>query len=316
MSVVTPREPAEREAPRAPLAITQQARLVQRWSHLVAAAASCPGKRHVVNEDSHSDLASGAPVFVVADGVGGGAMAAWASRQVVKRLHSALAARPIDGDAIRDALLEADRDVGRGIARRTARSGATTVALCAGTGSFLPRWYIGWVGDCRIYRLSRTGETVELLTRDDTYRNLGERPPPGGSVDDPARMVGNGAVGTPNVQRIDLRFGEALLLCSDGVYKHVSSDEIAGAFAGASPLAERCVRLLEVARSHGSADDATALVVRHDRRARSPLWRYALASALLLLLSAVFLALAPQWEAAPAGSTPVMSSQLHPEFHA
>jgi len=33
-------------------------------------------------------------------------------------------------------------------------------------------------------------------------------------------------------------------------------------------------------------------------------------------LSAAFLALAPHAEAAPAGSTPVTSSQLHPESHA
>jgi protein phosphatase len=238
-------------------------------------------------------------------------MAAWASRQAVKRVHAVLARRAIDGDAIRDALLEADRDVGRGIARRTARSGATTMALCAGTSTFLPRWYIGWVGDCRIYRLSSTGQTVELLTRDDTYRNLGERPPPDGSPDDPARMVGNGAVGNPNVDRVDLRFGETLLLCSDGVYKHVSSDEIVGAFAAESPLAQRCMRLLEVARSHGSVDDATALVVRRERRPRSALRRYAFASALLLLLYVVFLAFATHAEASPAGSTSVTSLLLH-----
>ena len=314
MSVVTPREPATSEVTPAPLATTQQARLVQRWSNLVAAAASCAGKRHVVNEDSHSDLASGAPVFVVADGVGGGAMAAWASRQVVKRVHAMLARRPVDGDAIRDALLEADRDVGRGIARRTARSGATTVALCAAAGTFLPRWYIGWVGDCRIYRLSSTCDTLELLTRDDTYRNLGERPPPGGSADDPARMVGNGAVGTPNVERIDLHLGETLLLCSDGVYKHVSDDEIIGVFAAESPLAQRCMRLLEAARSHGSVDDATALVVRRDRRPRSARWRHAFAYALLLLLSALFLTLALHVEASEVPLSPATLSQLHPEY--
>ena len=32
-----------------------------------------------------------------------------------------------------------------------------------------------------------------MLTCDDTFRHLGEPPPPGGAPDDPARMVGNGA---------------------------------------------------------------------------------------------------------------------------
>lgn len=309
MSAVTPREPvSRRSAARERLATTQQARRRTRWSHLVVAVASCAGARHLVNEDSHSGLSGTAPVFVVADGVGGGAMAAWASRHLVRRLHASLDGRPIDGDALRNALLDADRDVGRLIARRTTQSGAATVALCAGTGVLLTRWFVGWVGDCRVYRLGAApGRTPQLITRDDTYRNLGERPPPGGSPDDPARMVGNGAVSAPNVERIDLRWGETLLLCSDGVHKHVSVDEMTSVLHGRAPLAQRCLRLLELARSHGSVDDATVLVVRRDARPRAALWRYGCAGALVLLLSGALVArwLPPQpwWPALPMAPT-------------
>jgi hypothetical protein len=86
-----------------------------------------------------------------------------------------------------------------------------------GAGHLLSRWLIAWVGDCRIYRLRAThDEPAELLTRDDTYRHLGEAPPPGGSPDDPARMVGNGAIADPNVASVQLGDGEMLVLCSDG----------------------------------------------------------------------------------------------------
>jgi protein phosphatase len=314
MSLVTPREPAARQTTPAALITTQQARRTQRWSQLVLASASSAGKRHVVNEDSHSELGKDSSVFVVADGVGGGAMAAFASREVVKRLHAALGGRSISAATVRTALVEADRYVGRGIARRTGRSGATTVALCASTGAFLSRWFIGWVGDCRIYRLcSAAGPGAQLLTRDDTYRNLRERPPHGGSLDDPARMVGNGAVGEPNVERIELRCGESLMLCSDGVYKHVTTDEMVRALDAPMPLAQCCRQLVDAARANGSVDDATVLVVRRDRHPSRLLWRHAGAGAIALLLSAVVFALVAHTDASSVPPVTTLQSPIYVE---
>src|SRR5260370_39019167 len=100
-------------------------------TRLERAAASARGRRREVNEDWHSAFNGSAPLFVVADGVGGGAMAAQASRELVSRLHAALDGRRIDAAAIRDALLCADREVGRSISNATGASGAATVALCA-----------------------------------------------------------------------------------------------------------------------------------------------------------------------------------------
>jgi serine/threonine protein phosphatase PrpC len=237
------------------------------WARLEAAVASAPGKRRRTNEDWHSPLDGRAPLFVVADGVGGGAMAARASRELVAHMHAALEDRRIDADAIRGALLAADREVGRSIAHHTQASGAATVALCVGQGRALARWLIGWVGDCRVYRIGVASDApAELLTVDDTYRALREVPPPGGSTDDPARMVGNGAVLDPNVKAIVLGRGEMLALCSDGVHKHVGADDLARVLRGSAPLARRCWRVVALARARGSTDDATVLVVQRERR--------------------------------------------------
>jgi serine/threonine protein phosphatase PrpC len=253
------------------------------WVRLETAAASVRGRQRAVNEDCHSALDGSAPLFVVADGVGGGALAAQASRELVFHLHAALDGRRIDASAIRDALLAADRQVERSLAQRTAASGAATVALAAGTGPLLKRWLVAWVGDCRVYRVE--GETeapAQLLTVDDTYRHLAEAPPPGGSDDDPARMVGNGAVSEPNVERVALREGDMLVLVSDGVHKHVEPLDLARVLRGRAPLARRCGRLLALARARGSSDDATVLVVR--REARRARLASLLAAALLLLI--------------------------------
>jgi len=255
------------------------------WVRLETAAASARGKRRNVNEDCFSELDGSAPVFVVADGVGGGAMAARASRELVSQLHEALDGRRIDSGTIRNALLVADREVGRSIANHTNASGAATVALAAGSGMTLSRWLVAWVGDCRVYRLGAgANASAELLTVDDTYRHLEEAPPPGGSRDDPARMVGNGAVSAPNDDEVALRSGEMLVLVSDGVHKHIEPQDLSRVLHQPAPLVRRCSRLVALARARGSRDDATVLVVQREARRGRLAW---LASSLLLLAALV-----------------------------
>jgi protein phosphatase len=236
-----------------------------------AAAASSPGTRHRVNEDCHSALDSDIPLFVVADGVGGGALAARASHQLVARLHATLAHAWVDDETVRRTLLDADHEIRASIASRTRAAGAATVALCAATDASLARWLIAWVGDCRVYRAPRADDApAELLTADDTYRHLGEQPPSGGSPDDPARMIGNGAIDSPNVRHVELLDGEMLVLCSDGVHRHAEPAVIARVLRGETPLAHRCRELIAFARAHGSQDDATVLVVQRTEGARAP----------------------------------------------
>src|SRR5438876_3849834 len=269
MNLVTAYEPASSQRDQSPRdgAITSRHAVREtRWVRLEMAAASTRGRRRHVNEDWHSAFNESAPLFVVADGVGGGAVPAQASRELVSRLHAALDGRRIDAPAIRNALLCADREVGRSISSVTEASGAATVALCAGTGVLLSRWLIAWVGDCRIYRVGTGRDPAQALTIDDTYRHLGEMPPPAGSYDDPARMIGNGAVSEPNVERVALHRGDMLVICSDGVHKHVEPQELSRVLHGPEPLVRRCGRLLALARARGSKDDATVLVVRREPR--------------------------------------------------
>ncbi len=123
-------------------------------ARLDLAAASCCGLRHDVNEDAHSALNGAAPVYVVADGVGGGAMASRASRELVRRVHRVLDNRRIEDASVRAALLIADHEVARSIASETDQLGAATVALCACAGADLANWLVAWVGDCRAYRVA------------------------------------------------------------------------------------------------------------------------------------------------------------------
>ena len=291
MNLVTPYEPAfsqRDQSPRDGATTSGHAVRETSWIRLEMAAASARGRRREVNEDWHSGFNGSAPLFVVADGVGGGAMAAQASRELVSRLHAALDGRGIDAPAIRDALLCADREIGRSISSVTGASGAATVALCAATDVLLSRWLIAWVGDCRVYRVrAPPDEPAQALTVDDTYRHLGEVPPPGGSCDDPARMVGNGAVSEPNVERVALRRGEMLVICSDGVHKHVEPRELSRVLHESAPLVRCCGSLLALARARGSDDDATVLVLRREPRQTRLAWLAAGGVLLAALIAAL-----------------------------
>jgi serine/threonine protein phosphatase PrpC len=261
MNLPTPHEPVVPARERS--ATVERGTLRTAWARLDLAAVSCRGKRHAINEDSHSALDGRAAVFIVADGVGGGAMAWRASRELVRRVHRALDGARIDDTTVRSALLDADRAVARSIASHTSQLGAATVAMCASAGAALASWLVAWVGDCRVYRLAADAAAdAELLTRDDTYRHLSETPPPGGSPDDPARMIGNGAVSVPNLTHVELSDDAMLVLCSDGVHKHVQASDIGRVLrCDKMPLPRRCTRLVALARVRGSVDDATVLVV-------------------------------------------------------
>ncbi len=262
--LITPIEPARARqcaistsAPRPTHAIYANAS-----RRLEAAVASSCGSQHAVNEDAHSTLDGAGRLFVVADGVGGGAMAQTASRLLVALLHEALDGRPIDAERVAAAMLGGDRAIAMAIARVTDRPGAATVALCAPIDATAARWLVAWVGDCRVHRWSpRRNAELELLTRDDTFAHLGETPPPGGSPNDPARMVGNGATIGANASVHALGDDELLAICSDGVHKHLEGADWCRVLAAPLALAQRGEALVALARARGSVDDATVLLL-------------------------------------------------------
>ncbi len=257
MSLITPLDPGSSQALRsaapAPPDVREAIHTLL-FGRIACAVASSCGSVHPVNEDAHSDLARAGPLFVVADGVGGGAMASLASRRLVTHLHANLGGHRVGEDDVCSAMQAADRAIAERIAEVTTPINA-----------FASRWLIAWVGDCRVYRCSAAeGGAVRALTWDDTFEHLGEQPPPGGSLDDPARMVGNGAVARANVTFAEIGQGDLLLVCSDGIHKFIAPEEWQRLLARPSALLQQCDDLVALARANGSTDDATVLLVRRE----------------------------------------------------
>ena len=263
-----------------------------RWpGGLAAAYASEAGSGHKRNQDACSHApSSDRPGFCgVADGVGGGAHGEIASSVLLSHCAEAPKETVRDPNRLVDWVIRADAKVAEAIARRTDQAGAATLAAAwfpnQGTAHLVN------VGDCRVYRLSPRKQryAIQRVTQDQTYARFSEAPPPNGKPNDPARMVGAGAIGVPEVVKTEIRQRELLLLCSDGVHKFVADEQIASVVSdglcGGNSLETICGALVHTAKSNGSKDDASALLVLR-RPWLASRWAYALAAVLLLLVSA------------------------------
>lgn len=226
--------------------------------------ASRCGLYHPRNEDSmlvHGEF------YGVADGVGGGEMGDLASMTLLN--HCVSLSTPYTLHTIRAHVIEADSVVRQTLSEHGGARGASM--LSAVWLDDRGRGYMCHVGDTRIYALSKTNGRLKLslLTLDQTYDNLSLPIPEGRIGDDPARMVGVGSVGEPPVAQITLNDGDALLLCSDGVYKFLNDERIETIcneylidhlHLGLNMESVSDI-LVNEAIDNGSHDDATAMIL-------------------------------------------------------
>lgn len=219
-----------------------------------------------------------ATIMLVADGVGGGPAGSDASRVAVEtitryvsstlRSYHAAGTRD-EGELLgmlRAAALEAHGAVLAGAAADPAREGmATTLTLAL---AIWPWAYAVQVGDSRLYHYC--GGELRQITRDQTVAQelvdqgvlAADRAAasPFGSV--LASAIGGGTA-TPEVTRLDIHErGCVLLLCSDGLTKHVSDAEIAEKVAAMSSAEQLCRSLLALALERGGTDNVTILAGR------------------------------------------------------
>jgi protein phosphatase len=130
-----------------------------------------------------------------------------------------------------------------------------------------PRAYLVHVGDSRCYRL-RDGK-LEQLSKDQTMAqalvDAGVMPP---DVADASRWkhVLSSALGAadavPATSVYDHRWDDVMLLCTDGLTKHVSDDQIRDVLATVKSAEEICRILVNLTLERGATDNVTAVVGR------------------------------------------------------
>ena len=213
-------------------------------------------------------------LLIVADGVGGAAGGKIASgvavRAVVEYLAEAVGCvQDFDVDREQAFLDHLSRAVERGHERlkemfKTQGGPATTLTMVT---LLWPRAYVVHVGDSRGYYL-RNGR-LRQFTRDQT---MGDYLVDIGAVTEQhAQKAGlynvlSSAVGgdlVPTVGIVDLADGDVLLLCTDGLTKHVPDDRLVQLLASGS--AESVAQsLIDTALEGGGSDNVTVIVAKAD----------------------------------------------------
>ncbi len=136
-----------------------------------------------------------------------------------------------------------------------------------------PRLFVVHVGDSRCYLLRRS--ELKQITTDHTvaqqYVDSGVLDAEEAETSRWSNVLWNVVGGSsdelaPQVYKSELQLGDALLLCTDGLNKHVSDEQIAEALADDVAAEQTCVRLVDAANEAGGSDNVTVVVARfHDR---------------------------------------------------
>jgi protein phosphatase len=153
---------------------------------------------------------------------------------------------------------------GHGASRSVVAGPATTLTMAL---LVWHRAYIVHVGDSRAFYL-RKGR-LKQLTRNQTTgeymvdvgawtEEQASKAPIGGSL---VSAIGASEM-TPSIGLVDLQPGDSLLLCTDGLTRHVSDERIAELLARTTDADTACRELVDDALAGGGHDNVTVVLAR------------------------------------------------------
>jgi protein phosphatase len=224
------------------------------------------GLRRRRNEDSYLVLAEN-NLFVIADGMGGHAGGEVASRLAVETMERAFKQQSFDGDPypnvprrgseLAQSIQMANRTIYDASRRDSALSDMGTTVVGALFSPNKQRLYVGHVGDSRCYRLRQ--REMRQLTTDHTMAAVG-------MVAGPFAAHLHRAVGIAPTVKVDLiiakpRPQDIYVICSDGLSKMVSDDEIRDILLDERNLQRATERLVARANDVGGRDNITVILI-------------------------------------------------------
>jgi protein phosphatase len=249
-----------------------------------SAVASHPGLRREENEDSYSkrdDLA----LYLVADGMGGHAAGEIASKIAVDTIESFIndthdadpnrtwpfpydTALTLNGNRLKAAFRLANRKIGAAMDANDTLRGMATTAAAILLGREKP--VVAHVGDSRIYlwrdnklqqvtddhswvsEQVRAGVMTEADARRHPWRNVVTRALAGG--EDPE----------VDIAELDLRKGDRVMICSDGLSSVVPRETLEAILGRGDDLDSTCATLIDAANKAGGPDNITVALLSVD----------------------------------------------------
>ncbi|HEX3250420.1 MAG TPA: PP2C family serine/threonine-protein phosphatase [Pyrinomonadaceae bacterium] len=226
-------------------------------------------ERRPLNEDAllHDQERS---IFAVADGVGGAEAGEVASQTAIEVLDEAFR-HQVDGADVEDlmelAIQRANASIHQ-MAQEHAKFSmmATTIVALHLKGNVAT---FGHVGDSRLYRLTPDGQ----LRRETEDHSIVEeevragRMTPEQAANHPSKNVISRALGAEQGVEVDMKTievedGTEFLLCTDGITRHVSDNELRQLMVVSNSLEDLCDELKRRCYERGAEDNLTVIVVR------------------------------------------------------
>ncbi len=216
-------------------------------------------------------------LFVVADGMGGAAAGELASEMATETIYQQLL-RAVAKEReltpqrfaarLKDAVEAANEQIhSYAVAHPDVRGMGTTTTAA---GLLADHLFLTQVGDSRAY-LIRNGQAVQLTKDQSLMQRLVEA---GELTEEEAarserRNIILQALGPDARVKVDLthqelRKGDILVLCSDGLSGQVTKEEIAGIATRERDLRTACDRLIALANERGGPDNVTVVLARFD----------------------------------------------------
>jgi protein phosphatase len=225
-----------------------------------------PTDHYESNEDNLVAIPE-AGLYLVADGVGGrlgGEVASETVKDVFSRVFSQKHDESLR-ELIKDTIDFCNQKIYEEARANPDLAGmATTVALVAVEGK---RAVVAHVGDSRVYRYDQHG--LICLTED--HSEVGEAMragtiTPEQAAKHPRRNVISRAIGAdvevePDFREIEIDSHTSFILCTDGITRHITDDEIMRLMKSGTRPQMICERMKELCYAGGAEDNLTAIVV-------------------------------------------------------
>ena len=228
------------------------------------------GRRRQLNQDfiylSETPVGNLPNLFIVADGMGGHKAGDYASRYAVETVVEEIGAS-FEKNPIRimgAAIGKANALIRRQAQENIAYSGmGTTMVAATCIGKYLE---VANVGDSRLYVV---GGGIEQITEDHSL--VAEMVRMGGidrmaARNHPDKNIITRAIGARDYIDADffsreMKPGELVLLCSDGLTNMVEDEDIRKILTGSGSLKDRVEKLVETANRNGGKDNISVIVI-------------------------------------------------------
>lgn len=226
-------------------------------------SATHPGLRRALNEDSY---VASAPIFLVADGMGGHEAGERASATVMAEFAHLIGRPSLALDDVRHAITRAREGVEHLSTTGNGRAGTTLSGVVIASVDGMGYWLAVNIGDSRTYRFA-DDELDQITVDHSVVQELiesGELSPEDAASDRRrniiTRAIGASSTGDADYWLFPAELGDRIVVCSDGLTSELPDSRIRDILATTPDPQRAADALIAEALSAGGRDNITVVI--------------------------------------------------------